>query len=141
MMADTKFKPGQSGNPNGRPRGSRHKTTLAIENLLDGEGEEITRKAIELAKGGDMAAIRICLDRLAPPRKDRHIEFTLPKMEKASDAAEASAAIVEAVALGELTPSEAGELMKIVESYARSLQVSDFEARLERLESERPASR
>ncbi len=141
MMADTKFKPGQSGNPNGRPRGSRHKTTLAIEKLLDGEGEAITRKAIELAKGGDMAAIRICLDRLAPPRKDRHIEFTLPKMEKASDAAEASAAIVEAVALGELTPSEAGELMKIVESYARSLQVSDFEARLERLESERRANR
>ena len=141
MMADTRFKPGQSGNPRGRPRGSRHKTTLAIEKLLDGEGEAITRKAIELAKGGDMAAIRICLDRLAPPRKDRHIEFTRPKMEKASDAAEASAAIVEAVALGELTPSEAGELMKIVESYARSLQVSDFEARLERLESERPASR
>ena len=140
-MSDTRFKPGQSGNPNGRPRGSRHKTTLAIEKLLDGEGEEITRKAIELAKGGDMAAIRICLDRLAPTRKDRHIEFTLPKMEKASDAAEASAAIVEAVALGELTPSEAGELMKIVESYARTLQVSDFEARLERLESQRGASR
>jgi hypothetical protein len=139
-MSDTRFKPGQSGNPNGRPRGSRHKTTLAIEKLLDGEGEEITRKAIELAKGGDMAAIRICLDRLAPARKDRHIEFTRPKMEKASDAAEASAAIVEAVALGELTPSEAGELMKIVESYARTLQASDFEVRLERLENQKGAA-
>ncbi len=141
MMADTKFKPGQSGNPNGRPRGSRHKTTLAIEKLLDGEGEAITRKAIELAKGGDMAAIRICLDRLAPARKDRHIEFTLPKMEKASDAADASSAIVEAASSGELTPSEAGELMKIVESYARTLQASDFEARLERLENQKGASR
>jgi hypothetical protein len=140
-MSDTRFKPGQSGNPNGRPKGSRHKTTLAIEKLLDGESEAITRKAIELAKSGDMAAIRICLDRLAPPRKDRHIEFTLPKMEKASDAAKASAAIVEAASSGELTPSEASEIMKIVESYARSLQVSDFEARLERLESERRASR
>ncbi len=141
MMADTKFKPGQSGNPNGRPRGSRHKTTLAIEKLLDGEGEAITRKAIELAKGGDMAAIRICLDRLAPPRKDRHIESTLPKMEKASDAAKASAAIVEAASSGELTPSEASEIMKIVESYARTLQASDFEARLERLENQKGASR
>jgi hypothetical protein len=140
-MNATRFKPGQSGNPSGRPKGSRHKTTLAIEKLLDGEGEEITLKAIELAKGGSMAAIRICLDRLAPPRKDRPILFTLPKMEKAGDAATASAAIVEAASAGELTPSEAGELMKIVESYARTLQVSDFEARLARLENQRGIGR
>ena len=140
-MTDTRFKPGQSGNPSGRPKGSRHKTTLAIEKLLDGEGEEITLKAIELAKGGNMAAIRICLDRLAPPRKDRPILFTLPKMEKAGDAATASAAIVEAASAGELTPSEASELMKIVESYARTLQVSDFEARLERLENQKGIGR
>ena len=141
MTPNTKFMPGQSGNPNGRPKGSRHKTTLAIEKLLDGEGEEITRKAIELAKGGNMAAIRICLDRLAPPRKDQPILFTLPKMEKAGDAATASAAIVEAASAGELTPSEAGELLKIVESYARTLQVSDFEARLERLENQKGIGR
>jgi hypothetical protein len=141
MRPDTKFKPGRSGNPSGRPKGSRHKTTLAIEKLLDGEGEEITRKAIEKAKEGDMTAIRICMDRLAPPRKDRHIELSLPKMEKASDAANASAAIVEAASAGELTPSEAGELLKIVESYARTLQVSDFEARLERLENQKGIGR
>jgi hypothetical protein len=129
-----RFKPGQSGNPNGRPKGARHKTTLAIEKLLDGEHEAITRKAIEMAKGGDISAIRLCLDRLAPARKDRHIEFALPKMQKANDAAEAAAAIVAAVSVGELTPSEASELTKVVECYARTLQVSDFEARLERLE-------
>src|SRR4029078_5344626 len=135
MRPDTKFKPGRSGNPSGRPKGSRHKTTLAIEELLDGEAEEITRKAIEKAKDGDTAALRICLDRLSPPRKGRHIEFSMPKMEKASDAANASAGIVQAASGGELTTSEAGELMKIVESHARTLQVSDFEARLERLEN------
>ena len=139
-MADTKFKKGRSGNPNGRPKGARNKTTLAVEAMLDGEHEAITRKAIEMAKGGDISAIRICLDRLAPARKDRHIEFALPKMQKASDAAEAAAAIVAAVSVGELTPSEAGELTKIVECYARTLQVSDFEARLERLESQRGAA-
>jgi hypothetical protein len=88
-----------------------------------------------------MAAIRICLDRIAPPRKDRHIEFSLPKMEKASDAAEASSTIIEAAAGGELTPSEAGELLKMVESYTRSLQASDFEARLERLEQDKGIKR
>ncbi|HUW74544.1 MAG TPA: DUF5681 domain-containing protein [Methyloceanibacter sp.] len=121
MAANTRFKPGQSGNKKGRPKGSRHKTTLAIEKLLDGEGETITRVAIERAKAGDMTAIRICLDRIAPARKDRHIQFSLPKMKKASDAVAASAAIVEAASSGDLTPSEAGDLTKIVETYARTL--------------------
>ena len=58
----------------------------------------------------------------------------MPQMEKAADAVAAGAAIVEAVAAGELTPGEANELMKIVESYTRTLQVFDFEDRLERLE-------
>jgi hypothetical protein len=140
-MPDTRFKEGKSGNPKGRPKGSRHKTTLAIEKLLDGEGEEITRKAIEKAKEGDMAAIRVCLDRIAPPRKDRHIAFSLPKMQKASDAVAASAAMVDAASSGDLTPLEAGELIKIVESYACTLQASDFEERLERLEGDKGMKR
>jgi hypothetical protein len=138
-MTDTRFKKGQSGNPKGRPKGARHKTTVAVEVLLDGEAEAITRKAIEKAKQGDMIAIRLCMDRIAPQRKDRHIAFGLPMMETAKDAAVAAASIVKNVAEGELTPSEAGELMKIVESFARSLQVSDFEERLERLEKMRAA--
>ena len=63
------WKPGQSGNPTGRPKGARNKATLAAEALLDGEAEQITRKAIEKAKAGDMVAIRLCLDRIAPPEK------------------------------------------------------------------------
>ncbi len=129
-----KFEKGQSGNPKGRPKGVRNKTTLAVEALLEGEAEAITRKAIEKAKEGDMAAIRLCLDRLVPPVKDKPVTFEMPQMEKAADAVAAGAAIVEAVAAGELTPGEANELMKIVESYTRTLQVFDFEDRLERLE-------
>ena len=129
-----KFEKGQSGNPKGRPKGVRNKTTLAVEALLEGEAEAITRKAIEKAKDGDMTAIRICLDRLAPPAKDRPVSFTFPQMEKAADAVTAASAILEAVAAGELTPGEANELMKIIESYTSTLQVFDFEDRLERLE-------
>ena len=77
-----RFEPGQSGNPSGRPKGSRNKATLAVETLLDGEAEVITRKAIELAKKGDLVAIRLCLDRIAPPRKDRPIPFSLPALGK-----------------------------------------------------------
>ena len=75
-------RPGESGNPNGRPPGSRNKTTLAVESLLDGEAENLTRKAIELAKDGDLTALRLCLERIAPPRKDRPVTFSLPKLEE-----------------------------------------------------------
>ena len=63
------FQPGQSGNRAGKRKGTRNKVTLAIEALLDGEAETLTRKAIELAKLGDLAALRVCLDRIAPPWK------------------------------------------------------------------------
>ncbi len=67
-----KFAPGNKLGK-GRPRGALNKVTLAVQNLLDGEAEELTRKAIELAKGGDMAALRLCFDRLLPPRKGRKV--------------------------------------------------------------------
>jgi hypothetical protein len=108
--------------------------TRALEALLDGEAEELTRKAIELAKAGDLAALRLCLDRIVAPRKDRHIAFKLPKLEKPEDAVTAAAAIVEAVAGAELTPSEAAEMMKLVEGYTRILEAEDHEQRLRALE-------
>jgi Family of unknown function (DUF5681) len=57
------FKAGRSGNPEGRPRGSRNKATMAVEALLDGEANAIARKAVERALEGDMAALRLCLER------------------------------------------------------------------------------
>jgi Family of unknown function (DUF5681) len=93
-----KFKKGQSGNPNGKPPGARNKATLLIEKLLDDDAKNIAEKAIELAKSGDSTALRLCLDRIAPARKDRHIPFKLPKLEKPEHAIAAAAAIVEAVA-------------------------------------------
>ena len=55
------FAPGQSGNPNGRPKGARNKATIAAEALLDGDAEAITRKIVEKALDGDMIALRLCL--------------------------------------------------------------------------------
>jgi Family of unknown function (DUF5681) len=133
----TIFKPGKSGNPAGKPKGARNKVTLAIEALLDGEAEALTRKAIELAKSGDMTALRLCLDRLAPPRKDRHVAFELPSVGCAADAVKATAALVAAVADGDLTPGEAAELGKMIESYVRALEATDFAARLDNLERNR----
>jgi hypothetical protein len=131
----TRFQPGQSGNPAGKPKGARNRTTLAIEALIDGAADDIANKAIELAKAGDATMIRALLDRAAPPRRDRHIPFELPPMERAADAVKAAAAIAQAVADGELTPSEASELSDFVANYAKALEISDLEARLQRLEA------
>ena len=128
------FPEGRSGNPSGRPRGARNKTTVAIEKLLDDEGETITRKAIELAKAGDGPAIRLCMDRIVPVRRDRLVVFDMPPVESAADAARAQGALIAAVAAGEITPSEAGDLAKLVDSYVKALEASEFEERLARLE-------
>src|SRR5262245_13002944 len=118
------FQPGQNGNPAGKPKGTRNKTTLAVESLLDGEAETLTRKAIELAKKGELAALRVCVDRIVPPRKDRPVLFELPPVSSAADAAKAAAALLEAVAAGNLTPAEASELAKLVEAYIQALEAT-----------------
>lgn len=128
------FLPGKSGNPNGRPAGSRNKTTLAVEALLDGDAETITRKAIDLAKLGEGVALRLVMERICPPRKDRPVNFPLPDLKTADDAVTATATIVAAVGAGELTPSEAGELAKVIDAFNNAIFARDLERRLAVLE-------
>jgi hypothetical protein len=130
---NTRGKPFQQGNP-GRPKGSRNKATLALEALLDGEAEALTRKAIEMALSGDTTAMRLCMDRIMPPRKDRPVMFTMPKLETAADAVKATAALAEAVALGDITPMEAGDLVKLVEGFTKAFELHEIEQRLAKLE-------
>jgi hypothetical protein len=129
-----KFSKGQSGNPSGKPKGCRNATTILFDELLKDNAKELIEKAIEMAKDGDGPALRLCIERLAPARKDRPVWFDLPEMKAARDAVTASAAIVAAVANGDLTPMEASELGKLVDSYARTLQAAEFEERILKLE-------
>jgi hypothetical protein len=126
------FQKGQSGNPEGRPRGSRNATTIALETLLDGQAEALTQKAIDLALIGDIPALRLCLDRILPPRKDRPV--TLPPIQNAQDAAATVSAVLAAVATGELTPADAGEISKLIEAYVKAYETAELAQRLERLE-------
>jgi len=136
-MAMSKFKTGQSGNPGGRPKGSLNKATLATQALLDGEAEALTRKVVELAKSGNPVALRLCLERLLPPRRDRPINIALPKVEEVEDLPKAMGAILEAVAHGEITPGEGQTLTAILEGYRKGLETTDLEARVATLEKER----
>jgi hypothetical protein len=129
-----KFAKGQSGNPSGKPKGCRNANTILFDELLKDNARELIVKAIGMAKDGDGPALRLCIERLAPPRKDRPVCFELPRMTESKDAVTASSAIVAAVSAGELTPMEASELGKLVESYARTLQAVEFEERLSKLE-------
>jgi hypothetical protein len=128
------FEKGTSGNPSGRPRGSRNATTLALEVLLDGQAEALTQKAIDLALTGDMAALRLCLDRILPPRKDRPVTFELPPIKSAPDAAATVSAVLAAVATGEITPADAAEIGKLIDNYVKAYETAELAERLERLE-------
>ena len=134
---DTRFKKGQSGNPKGRPKGLLNKTTLAAQVLLDGEAEALTRKAIEKAKEGDIAALKLCLERIVPPRKERALSIALPRIEKTGDTAKILAAVLDAVACGDLTPGEGQVLASMAETYRRAIETADLDRRVEALEMER----
>ena len=131
-----RFQQGQSGNPSGRPRGALNRATVLAQELLSARVERIAGKLIELAEGGDMRAIRVCMDRLAPVVKHQPIAVELPPIEKPADSVEAAASIAAAVAAGELTATEAAELAKVVDVYVRALDGKGFDERLTKLENE-----
>jgi hypothetical protein len=124
------FQKGQSGNPRGRPAGSRNNATLACEALLEGQAEALTQKAVEMALGGDTVALKLCLERICPVRKDRAVRFPLPPITSARDAADIAAAVAQAVAAGQLTPSEAAEIGKLIEIYVKAYQTAELNDRV-----------
>ncbi len=128
------FKKGKSGNPAGRPQGSRNKATLAMERLLSGEADRLTQKAVDLAMKGDTTALRLCLERLCPPRKDWPVTFDLPPMKVPADAVAAMSALLAAVAQGEVSPGEAQTIATVIEAQRRVIECESHEKRLRALE-------
>jgi hypothetical protein len=129
-----RFRKGRSGNPKGRPLGARNKATQCAELLLDGEAEALTRRAVELALAGDGMALRLCLERIIPPRRGRPVRLGLPLVRDAADLGGTMAAITNAAVDGSITPGEAAELARVVEIFVRAVETSDFERRLRELE-------
>ena len=131
-------KPFQRGNRfgKGRPTGSRNTVTLTLEALLDGDGEAITRKAIDLAKAGNEAALRLCLERLIAPRKERPVRLRLPDDSSTAEGiSQTLAAIVASAAQGEITIGEAVQLAGLLEIRRKAIETQEFERRLAEMEN------
>jgi hypothetical protein len=129
------FKKGQSGNPQGKRPGTRHKATMAALELLDGDLQAITRVCIDKAKGGDLAACKLILDKLIPNCRERSIDLQLPQLAGAAEVPQALAAMLEAVAQGKITPGEGQALAALLETYRKSMEMSELEVRVEALEA------
>lgn len=128
------FAKGASGNPLGRPKGARNRVTMAVEALLDGDAQKLTRKAIGLALRGDTTALRLCLERIAPTPKDRVVYFPLADVRSVTDLPRAIRSIVAATAQGQIRPSEAEAICKLLEHYRSAEETADLETRIEALE-------
>ena len=118
------FEKGRSGNPAGRRPGSRNKATLAAAALLAEESEALTRKAFELALAGDPTALRLCIERLLPPCRERAVKFILPPIENTDDISAAMQAVTAALARGDITPGEAATIAAVVETFARAIETT-----------------
>ncbi len=133
-MTDGKFKPGQSGNPSGRPAGSRSKVLTALDALGEGEAEAIVKATIENAKQGDGVAARTILDRVWPARKGARVEFELPDISTAASLPDAIGRIVGQVADGALSPDEGSIIVGLLDAQRRAIETSEIAERLTALE-------
>jgi hypothetical protein len=131
---DTKFKPGSSGNPAGRPQGSRHTVSILLDNLLSEEAVTLTKKAIKMALAGDGQTLRALMDKLLPNRKDSPISIKLPKIGSTIDLSKLTSSLLSAVGDGQMTPSEAAGVARLVEAHAKAIELAELDARLTELE-------
>lgn len=128
------WKPGQSGNPRGKKPGTRHHATRLVEALMEEGAKEIAQTVVDQAKGGNLMAARLVLDRLAPPVRERSIELELPDTSTAAGIAGAQQTVLEAVGRGELTPGEGQVLAGILEARRKAIETDELIARIKALE-------
>ena len=131
-----KWPKGISGNPTGRPRGSRNKSTLAMEALLEEGAEQLINKAMKMALNGDTGAMRLCLERLLPARRDRLVHLDLPPIGSAKDMPAVISSVVASIADGQLTPAEGEMMANILTAQTNVLMAEELEDRLQKVEAQ-----
>jgi hypothetical protein len=126
------FLRGVSGNPSGRPKGALNRTTLAAMALLDSEAEMLTERAIEAARGGDISALKLVLDRIIPPRRRPIVQIDLNNLYELGDAVAAHRCAIQAAIEGGLSLDEAERLAKLVKEHIEKWDIWALEYRAQR---------
>ena len=130
-----RFQKGQSGNPKGKPKGARNRTTLIAQTLLDGQAEALVGKVVQLALDGDLTCLRICLERLVPPKRDAPIDIDLPDISTVADIPKLFGSLTAKLREGGITPSEARVLIDLAEAIRRLFELTELEQRIGALEA------
>ena len=128
-MTTTKFKPGQTGNPNGRPK-DKTPATLLRKSII-GEMPEIINKLVELAKGGDVAAAKVLLDRCVPALKPQAMPINLPVN---GTLAEQGGEIIRATMAGQIPPDIGSQLITALSNQGKLVEWQELTERLSRIE-------
>lgn len=140
IQGNGQFTKGRSGNPKGKPKGARHRSSILAERLFADEVKDICQTVIIEAKAGNMQAAKIIMDRLFPPRKDNPIHIELPVIETTNDLLKATGKITDAVSSGQISPSEGEALARIIDIHVKAIELTEFETRLSTLEKARNES-
>ena len=141
-MNKPRGQPFASGNNagRGRPPGSRNKTRSGGQDLLDEHAAGLTRNCIVYAMRGDPSAMRICMERAVPVRREASIRLSLARIRTAQDMEKAAEKTTRAVARGKITPAQGETMMNLLESHGRIIEKGQYESRLEKLEQSMAAA-
>lgn len=126
-------RPFEPGNP-GRPPGSKNKITQMVEQLVEGQAEQLVQKVLDLAQAGDVSCLRMMLDRLWPPRKGQPVNVVMPPINTSQDVFPAIASIWTAIREGRLTPDEASALSIVIDRSIQAIELHDIAKRIAALE-------
>jgi hypothetical protein len=105
------------------------------EQLLDGQAEQLVQKLVELALDGNVAALRMVLDRVCPPRKGQPVDIVMPPINSSQDVFPAIASVWTAIRDGQLTPEEASALSIVIDRSIHAIELQDIAKRIAALEA------
>jgi hypothetical protein len=135
-MAKVRGRPFSGGNQFGcgRPKGSKNRQRIWMQELLDGHGEALMKKCMLDALHGDTASMRLCMERLLAPRRDGNVQVALPRIKTLADVDLASERVLRAIQSGSITPAEGETMTNVIENRRSVIETVDLQTRVEKLE-------